>query len=260
MKPFTQAILLLGLITLFFYALNPLEPFDTTVPTTQLPTVCTPDPNNPSNQICGSITPVVSSKPQTQLNFSSMLSQYKQMTPEQQAALQAQVRQQRNQLGLVDSRFFNAGLHPELNQQLPDPSSHPPQPSQAPTPDTAFPTNNPTLNQASDTAQQSVTLSDVQSLINSQVQSQLANQPVANCGLSKTYTDSPNYNEILKLADEQRKRNENHQRKKEEKRESCKTKINRKQATYRPTPQSCAPPDPTIWIKRNEIPCWNCKV
>lgn len=261
MKPFTQAILLLGLITLFFYALNPLEPFDTLAATQ-----CVPDPNNPGSQICGTSSPTTTPSPK--LDFSSMLSQYKQMTPEQQATLQAQVKYQRSQLGLVDSRFFNDGLHPELNQQLPEaPKAQSSRQPDSPVTDDSQTEQGSQATQGAQAAQgpqaatdSPVTLSDVQGLINAQVQNQLANQPIANCGLSKTYTDSPNYNEILRMADQQRQHQESRQQEKEQRCDAKKKKINRKQATYRPTPQACPQPDPTIWIKRNEIPCWNCKV
>ena len=107
-----------------------------------------------------------------------------------------------------------------------------------------------------------ITLSDVQGLINSQVQSQLANQPIQSCGLSKSYDTSPNYNEILKAAEEQRAKMERKQRIKDKRREIQKKTIDTQQINYRPRQitAACPPPDPSIWIKRNEIPCWNCRV
>jgi hypothetical protein len=257
MKPFTQAILLLGIVTLIFYALNPLEPFDTLAATQ-----CVPDPNHPGSQICGTSSPTTPPPP-PKLDFSSILNQYKKMTPDQQAALQAQVRYQRNQLGLVDTGFFSDGLHPELNQQLPEaPKTQSSRQPEAPVMDDSSSQTQAraqTQTQIKD-SESPATLSDIQGLINAQVQSQLANQPIANCGLSKTYSDSPNFNDILRMADEQRAQQESKQQVKESHCEAKKKKINRQQATYRPTPQSCPPPDPSVWIKRNEIPCWNCKV
>ena len=65
MKPFTQVVLVLGIITLVFYALNPVEAFDT---------------GNSSS-------------------LTTLLERYNQMTPEQQQAIQNQARQQRLQMG-----------------------------------------------------------------------------------------------------------------------------------------------------------------
>jgi hypothetical protein len=257
MKPFTQAILFLGVITLVFYALNPLEPFDGTT--------CVPDPTNPGNQICGSSTPAASSPPPpAPINFTSLLSKYKQMTPEQQQLLQAQVKQQRLQLGIVDSGFFSGGLHPELNQDVTAPPMAPrSQPSDSGSTDDKAAQEAVVARQSqqSQQSQQSpATLSDIQGLINTQVQSQLANQPIANCGISKVYTDSPNYNEILRMADQQKEQNEKKQEERDRQCDARKKKINRHQQQYKPTAALCPQPDPSVWIKRNEIPCWNCKV
>jgi hypothetical protein len=265
MKPFTQAILFLGVITLVFYALNPLEPFDGTT--------CVPDPTNPANQICGTSTPAASSPPPpASIDFTSLLGQYKQMTPEQQQLLQARVKQQRLQLGIVDSGFFSGGLHPELNQNVTAPPMAPrSQPSDSGSTDdqaaqaavAAVAAQAAVAGQSQQSQQSPATLSDIQGLINTQVQSQLANQPIANCGVSKVYTDSPNYNEILRMADQQKQENERKQEQRDSQCAARKKKINRHQQHYRPTVPAvaiCPQPDPSVWIKRNEIPCWNCKV
>ena len=256
MKPFTQAILFVGVITLVFYALNPLEPF--------AGTSCVPDPSNPANQICGTSTPTdTSPPPPARIDFASLLKKYKQLTPEEQLILQAQVRQQRLQLGITDSRLFSGELRPEANQpppMAPPPMSPRSQPSDSGSSEdqaaVALQRSHSTVNQSQELP---VTLSDVQGLINSKVQSEFANQPIANCGISKVYTESPNYNEILRMADQQKQANEEKQEEKDSQCAARKKKINSHQRHYRPA-ASCPPPDPNVWIKRNEIPCWNCKV
>lgn len=243
MKPFTQAILFLGVITLVFYSLNPLEAFDPLVGT------------NP-----GQI-------PQ-QIDLSTLVAKYKSMTPQQREQLQIEVQQRRNQLGLVNSGFFDTGLHPEQNQKSKTPTVDTPDTSEANKASAAVNSRMDELANAQKTIKAAdgtaITLSDVQGLINSNVQSQLANQPIQNCALSRAYTPtvdaSPNFNEILKAAEEQEQR----QRKKERRRESHKHTINTQQMTYRKpsvaAAASCAPPDPTVWVKRKEIPCWSCKI
>jgi len=250
MKPFTQAILFLGVITLVFYALNPLEAFDPLVGT------------GPGQMFAGNPG---YGMPPTPIDLAALIAKYKTMTPQEREQLQLQVQQRRNQIGLVNSGFFESGLHPELNQQSVVPPAETRNKSEA---DIAEATVNAKMS-ALEKAQKLVkagdgtalTLSDVQGLINSNVQSQLANQPIQNCGLSRAYTptvnDSPNFNEILKAADEKR------QQQKEKRRESHKHAINTQQMTYRQPsvdPVSCAPPDPTVWVKRKEIPCWSCKI
>jgi len=243
MKPFTQAILFLGIITLIFYALNPLEAFD----------------------------PLVEmSTPPAPIDLAGIVAKYKSITPQEREQLQAQVHQQRNQLGLANSGFFDNGLHPELNQQNAIPAETP-NTSEADIAETTVNAKMSALNKAQKLVKEgstvkagdgtALTLSDVQGLINSNVQSQLANQPIQNCALSRAYTptvnDSPNFNEILKAADEQR------QQEKEKRRESHKHTINSQQMTYRQPsadPASCPAPDHTVWVKRKEIPCWSCKI
>jgi predicted PurR-regulated permease PerM len=63
MKPFTQVVLVLGIITLVFYALNPVEAFN----------------NNNSSSL------------------TTLLERYNQMTPEQQQAIQNQAEDQEQQ-------------------------------------------------------------------------------------------------------------------------------------------------------------------
>jgi len=240
MKPFTQVVLILGIITLVFYALNPVEAFDTV---------------NSSS-------------------LTTLLERYNKMTPEQQQAIQNQARQQRLQMGLSTEGPFNPALAPGLSTS--------PAPQEANTTAPASPTTQastsltpkqlqgqtPSASQAqmnssikatattTPTSSAPVTLSDQQGLINNQCQAQLANQstivPVPN------YITSPSFNDILKAVDSQQRATEEQQEKKDRKRASCKHKINTRQATYNPT--ACPPPDPTVWIKRKEIPCWNCKV
>jgi hypothetical protein len=241
MKPFTQAILFLGVITLVFYALNPVEAFDPLVG---------PSPGQPPKQI----------------DLAILIAKYKTMRPEEREQLRIEIQRQRNQLGLVNSGFFDNGLHPELNQQSTTPPADTPDTSEADAAAAAVTTKMEALEKAQKLVKAgdgtAITLSDVQGLINSNVQSQLANQPIQNCGLSRAYTptvnDSPNFNEILKAADEQR------QQQKEKRRKSHKHAINTQQMTYRPsapvTAASCAPPDPTVWVKRKEIPCWSCTI
>lgn len=239
MKPFTMAILAIGVITLVFYALNPLEPFTST----------------------GSET---TTRP---LDLEKLVAKYKTMTPQEREQLRYEIHQRRNQLGLVDSGFFENGLRPELKQT---PGSYS---AQAKKPETAEAdraeaavkdkmTKQAKAIMAAASEKPVVTLSDVQGMINSQVQSQLANQPIQSCGLSKTYDTSSNYNEILKAAEEQREKMERKQRAKDKRRELQKKKIDSQQINYRPRQitAACPPPDPSIWIKRNEIPCWNCRV
>lgn len=245
MKPFTMAILAIGVITLVFYALNPLEPFTTSGTTTGTTTSSTTSP----------------------LDLEKLVAKYKTMTPQQREQLRYEIHQRRNQLGLVDSGFFENGLRPELKQT---PGSYS---AQAKKPETAEAdraeaavkdkmTKQAKAIMAAASEKPVVTLSDVQGMINSQVQSQLANQPIQSCGLSKTYDTSSNYNEILKAAEEQREKMERKQRAKDKRRELQKKKIDSQQINYRPRQitAACPPPDPSVWIKRNEIPCWNCRV
>jgi hypothetical protein len=241
MKPFTQVILVLGLITLVFYALNPIEAFDTLTPSSSL---------------------------------SSLIQQYNKMTPEQQQAIQAQALQQRTQLGLSTGGAFSPPLAPGL------PTAPAPAPVGANTTAPASPTSQasttltrdqlqgqtPSASQAqmdssikatatsTPTPSAPVTLSDQQGLQNSQNQAQLNYQsvPVPN------YVTSPSFNDILRAVDSQKQTSNQQQEKKDRKRASCKHKINSQQMKYKPT--ACPPPDPSVWIKRNEIPCWNCKV
>jgi hypothetical protein len=209
--------------------------------------------------------------PPAPIDLAGIVAKYKSMTPQEREQLQAQVHQQRNQLGLAKSGFFDNGLHPELNQQSAMPPAKTRNTSEADIAEATVNAKMSALKKAQKLVKEgssvkagdgtALTLSDVQGLINSNVQSQLANQPIQNCGLSRAYTptvnDSPNFNEILKAADEQR------QQQKEKRRESHKHTINSQQMTYRQPsadPVSCAPPDPTVWVKRKEIPCWSCKI
>jgi hypothetical protein len=90
MKPFTMAILAVGITTLVFYALNPLEPFETSTGQTQTP-----------------------------LDLQTLIAKYRSMTAAEREQLRYEIHQRRNQLGLVDSGFFDQGLHPELKQSMP---------------------------------------------------------------------------------------------------------------------------------------------
>jgi len=235
MKPFTMAILAIGFITLVFYALNPLEPFTTST--------------------------------QSPLDLQTLIAKYRSMTAEEREQLRYEIHQRRNQLGLVDSGFFETGLHPELKQSPGSDLEKPkkPETSEADAAEAAVKdkmTKQAKAIMAAASEKPVVTLSDVQGMINSQVQSQLANQPIQSCGLSKSYDNSPNYNEILKAAEEQREKMERKQRIKDKRREIQKKTIDTQQINYRPrqVTAACAPPDPSVWIKRNEIPCWNCKI
>ena len=90
MKPFTMAILAIGIITLVFYALNPLEPFMTSAGQTQSP-----------------------------LDLQTLIAKYRSMSAEEREQLRYEIHQRRNQLGLVDSGFFERGLRPDLKQSMP---------------------------------------------------------------------------------------------------------------------------------------------
>jgi type IV secretory pathway VirB10-like protein len=238
MKPFTMAILAVGIITLVFYALNPLEPFETLAGQTQTP-----------------------------LDLQTLIAKYRSMPAAEREQLRYEIQQRRNQLGLVNSGFFDQGLHPELKQPPGSDSEKHKEPETAEADAAEAAVNDKMTKQAkaimaAASEKPVVTLSDVQGLINSQVQSQLANQPIQSCGLSKSYDTSPNYNEILKAAEEQREKMEHKQRIKDKRREIQKKTIDTQQINYRPrqVTAACPSPDPSVWIKRNEIPCWNCKV
>ena len=287
MRPFTQAILVIGFITLIFYALNPLEAFDPLVgmgpgqmqmgnpafgmPPSGNPMYGMPPSGNPAFGMPPSGNPGSFTPPAGPVDLAGIVSKYKNLTPAEREQLQAQVQHQRNQLGLANNGFYTAGLHPELNQQSVTPPADMPQISEADVASATVDAKMAALEQAQKIVKDgssvkagdgtALTLSDVQGLINSNVQSQLANQPIQNCGLSRAYTptvdDSPNFNEILKVADQQK------QRTKEHRRESHKHAINTQQMTYRQPsadPATCPPPDPTVWVKRKEIPCWSCKI
>jgi len=235
MKPFTMAILAVGFTTLVFYALNPLEPFTTST--------------------------------QSPLDLQELVAKYRSMSPEEREQLRYEIHQRRNQLGLVDSGFFEKGLHPELKQSPGSDLEKPKKPKTAEADAAEAAVKDKMTKQAkaimaAASEKPVVTLSDVQGMINSQVQSQLANQPIQSCGLSKSYDNSPNYNEILKAAEEQREKMERTQRIKDKRREIQKKTIDTQQINYRPrqVTAACPSPDPSIWIKRNEIPCWNCRV
>jgi hypothetical protein len=238
MKPFTRAILAIGIITLVFYALNPLEPFVTSAGQTQSP-----------------------------LDLQTLIAKYRSMTEEEREQLRYEIHQRRNQLGLVDSGFFEKGLRPDLKQPPGSSLLEKKKPATAEADAAEAAVNDKMTKQAkaimaAASEKPAITLSDVQGLINSQVQSQLANQPIQSCGLSKSYDTSPNYNEILKAAEEQRAKMERKQRIKDKRREIQKKTIDTQQVNYRPrqVTAACPQPDPSIWIKRNEIPCWNCRV
>jgi hypothetical protein len=238
MKPFTRAILAIGIITLVFYALNPLEPFVTSAGQTQSP-----------------------------LDLQTLIAKYRSMTEAEREQLRYEIHQRRNQLGLVDSGFFERGLRPDLKQPPGSSLLEKKKPATAEADAAEAAVNDKMTKQAkaimaAASEKPAITLSDVQGLINSQVQSQLANQPIQSCGLSKSYDTSPNYNEILKAAEEQRAKMERKQRIKDKRREIQKKTIDTQQVNYRPrqVTAACPQPDPSIWIKRNEIPCWNCRV
>ena len=261
MKPFTQVILVLGLITLVFYAFNPFESFAN--PAYDKEQVNRPfvasDPSATSTNI---INP----------DYAKILSQYNQMAPEQQKAIQEQARQQRVELGLSTGGAFSPPLAPGLpTGPVGANTTAPASPtSQASTTLTAdkLQGQTPSASQAqmessikasattTPTPSASVTLSDLQGVVNNQKQAELINQPTI--VPVPNYVTSPSFNDILQAVDSQQQKNDLQQEKKDKKRASCKHKINVKQATYKPT--ACPPPDPNIWIKRNEIPCWNCKV
>jgi hypothetical protein len=290
MKPFTQVILLLGLITLVFYALNPFESFGN-------PNVYTkesvasygalgvtgdkpfvPSPGGPANhvtvadrireQIGKSTDPSATSTDKINPDYAKIIDQYNQMAPEQQQVIQAQARQQRAQLGLSTDGAFNPPLAPgPVGANTSAPASPTTEASTPLTPKqlqgkipSASQTQMDSSIQATATStpapSASVTLSDQQGLLNTQNTNQLFDQP--SIVPVPNYVTSPTFNDILREVDNQQQASSEQQEKKDRKRASCKHKINTRQATYKPT--SCPPPDPTIWIKRNEIPCWNCKV
>lgn len=291
MKKFTMIILAIGILTLIFYALNPVEKFDS-----------------------GGI------------DLQSLVSQYTQMTPEQQRAIKEQTDRIRQQTGIAtgESGASNPYADQPIDTDLsgnPINSSYPgtPPPAGQTTPSLIPIMNNftgeftghfiPSLPIQQETDQVISSQKTLPSIMRNRMPASMLQEkkekkekkddlnastimsPQPGCG-SQPVKNNSNYNDILEAQisakeAEDAKTTRCHKKKLEQLQKLHKKKQLHQQAEQQEVQELqnqgmstgfmqqkqklspvqvqyiqkyCPPPDPQIWIKRKEIPCWGCSV
>lgn len=286
MKKFTMIILAIGVLTLIFYALNPIEEFELNT---------------------GS------------LDFEELIRQYTSLTPEQQKAIKDQTDLLRQQTGIATGE--SGASNPYADQPIDtDLSGNPINGSYPGTPSTVqitpslvsnmnrfrgeftgqFIPSLPLQQQTDQVISSSKTLPSIMrntmpaSMLQAKKNDQNAStimSPEPGCGTQPVKNNS-NYNDILQaqiaakeaqdakttrchkkklqeLETLHKKKQLHQQAEKQEMHElqnqgistgvmQQKQKLSPVQVQY--IQKYCPPPDPQIWIKRKEIPCWGCSV
>lgn len=286
MKKFTMIILAIGVLTLIFYALNPIEEFELNT---------------------GS------------LDFEELIRQYTSLTPEQQKAIKDQTDLLRQQTGIATGE--SGASNPYADQPIDtDLSGNPINGSYPGTPSTVqitpslvsnmnrfrgeftgqFIPSLPLQQQTDQVISSSKTLPSIMrntmpaSMLQAKKNDQNAStimSPEPGCGTQPVKNNS-NYNDILQAQIEaqeakdakttrchkkklqeletlHKKKQLHQQAEKQEMHElqnqgistgvmQQKQKLSPVQVQY--IQKYCPPPDPQIWIKRKEIPCWGCSV
>jgi len=260
MKTFTKLLLAVGVIALVLYAI-PLESF-------------------------------TSDSTTSNMNLQAIIDHWKLLSPEEKDKLRSEVRSLRGQLGLADPGVFANGRIQEPPPSAPatdssasgsasssapasapvpasasapvsasTPASAPASASaRAPAPASGSASNLAYMNafgfdSSPTTGYPAVTRSDVQGLINDSIKQQLQSQSVANLESARNLDnrrDDPQVTQDRK----------HHMHLRQDKRRKQQKQIGEKQIAYEQAyPQACpsTTPDPNIWIKRDEIPCWACK-
>ena len=276
MKKFTMIILAIGILTLVFYALNPVEMFDT--------------------------------------NLQPVVTKWNNLTPDQQQAVRDQVQSTRMNAGIVDPNFLTSGAYqpnPYANQPINTDSDGQPLNSlyngvaQQPLNTTKANTNGqfmgefigqfiPATSGLASLQQPSIQQSNNQSISsNTTLPNLLQNISPASllqtgasndaptimplnpsCGATLPMQNNSNYNDLLKaqlaaqdaqdakdaqnVEKKMRKRQERHQQ--EQQNRHMEQKQNKQQIDIQYVQKYCPPPDPNVWIKKSEIPCWGCSV
>ena len=284
-------ILAIGILTLVFYALNPVEMFDT--------------------------------------NFQSVVTQWNNLTPDQQQAVRDQVQKTRVNTGIVDPRFLTSGAYqpnPYANQPINTDSDGQPlnvsyngevQQESSTKPVTAVTTGanangqfigefmgqfihapsdqvllqKPSIQQSNN---QSISVDNtLPSLLKNITPASLLQQtaskdtptimtPNLSCGSTVPTQNNSNYNDLLKaqlaaqdaqdekdakhekqrkhkmdrLQQEKQQQQQNNQMQMKQQREGA----SQQQIDVQYVQKYCPPPDPNVWIKKSEIPCWGCSV
>uniref|UniRef100_A0A6C0BH44 Uncharacterized protein n=1 Tax=viral metagenome TaxID=1070528 RepID=A0A6C0BH44_9ZZZZ len=290
MKKFTMIILAIGVLTLIFYALNPVEEFELYT---------------------------------RSLDFEELIRKYTSLTPEQQQAIKDQTELLRQQTGIASG---NSGAsNPYANQPIdtdaegnPINASYPGTPSPAGPVVTARQTSDQSMNRfrgeftgqfvpslyvqqqtdqviSSDKMLPSIMRNTTPaSMLQAKKDEKNAStimSPEPGCGTQPVKNNS-NYNDILeaqisakeaqdakttrchkkKLEELQtlHKKKQLHQRAEQQEMQEMQNqgiskgvmqqnqKLSPVQVQY--IQKYCPPPDPQIWIKRKEIPCWGCSV
>jgi hypothetical protein len=234
MKTFTKLLLAVGVIALVLYAI-PLESF-------------TSDSTTPN------------------MNLQAIIDHWKQLSPEEKDRLRGEARSLRGRIGLADAGVFANGRI----QEPPTPSVSTPDSDPAPVsaPSGSNETKSAYMNAfgfspekkaivAPPTAYPAVTRSDVQGLINDSIKDQIKQQLQSQNSLS--LVSARNLDNRRDDAQVIEDRKQHIRQLKQDKRREQQKQIGEKQIVY--VPQRCpsTTPDPNVWIKRDEIPCWACK-
>lgn len=284
MKFFTKLLLGIGILTLILYSLNRVEPF----------TVITPPPPPPPPGFSPGSPPPTTGFSQETLN--RLLREFRELTPAQKEAIRERVLEQRRQLGLADSSSgFGASVQPP-STGLP-PSNSAPDVLGENNPSAS---NNQSANSAQQAAFQSALLQELgiqafqrptitpaalQSMIqdvvrkeldargltsriptsqsvNLEEQGALAATP-GQCGRrQQSKQTGPSIQELRKAAIERAMKQRANHKANGMRYEACSKHGADEECSCekQQQPVSCPAPDPKIWIKRSEIPCWGCKI
>ena len=249
MKIFTQLVLAVGVVALVLYAI-PLESFTNNTTTSNM-------------------------------NLQAIIDHWKLLSPEEKDSLRTEARSLRGRIGLADAGIFANGRIQEAptpsvtTPNDPAPASAPasapapaPAPASAPAPAPAPATAPASTNRSqtaymnafgfsTPTAYPAVTRSDVQGLINDSIKDQIKQQIQSQNSLSLSSARNLDNRRDDEQVIEDRRQHIRQMR--QDRRREQQKQIGEKQIVY--VPQRCpsTTPDPNVWIKRDEIPCWACK-
>lgn len=274
MKTFTGLILAIGIIMLVIYAINPLEGF--TVGTNPATIACIPDPVRPGEQICGLVSSSTTINEERKIepentneNIKKAVEAWRKLSPDEKIRLTEDVRNKQLQLGLLDSGVFSVGTRPESssNNNRDGSGNRDSDSDRAKDSDKVKETVREKeamnqfllsyLKQERSRQQTKPSPSQVQGTRQTVNQRELCKQPVRDFASSKSldnrYTDAKKAENDYKRKLAQLDRKETRMKKIAEEQGM----YARKQAEAK---MRCPQPDANVWIKRNEIPCWACKI
>jgi hypothetical protein len=263
MKTFTGLILAIGIIMLVIYAINPLEGF--TVGTNPATIACIPDPVRPGQQICGLVSSSTTineerkiEQQNTNENIRKAVEAWRKLSPDEKIRLTEDVRRKQLELGLIDSGVFSVGtrpLSPSSSSNNRDGSGN----------------RSTDKDREKETAREKEAMnqfllsylkqerspSQVQGTKQTMNQRELCKQPVRDFASCKSLDNR--YNEAKKAENDYKKKFAQLNRKETRMKKMAEEQsmYARKQAEAK---MRCPQPDANVWIKRNEIPCWACKV